>query len=99
VTELKISYFLTLSPEIKSYARSVMWHFLPPVDLFDTVWISFEIMAPQRTLFPGAGDTMRVCKAPGNLRHCKQLTVNLSPFTSRRPTRGLEVYLHSCVNR
>ena len=69
--DLKTSHFLTLSPEIKSYARSVIWHFLPPVDLFDTVWISFkyEIMAPQRTLLSGAGETMRVCKAPGNLRY------------------------------
>jgi len=34
------SYMLTLRPEIKSYARSVISHFLPPVDLFDTVWFS-----------------------------------------------------------
>jgi hypothetical protein len=65
------SYILTLSPEIKSYARSVIWHFLPPVDLFDTVWISgrYEIMTPQRTLFSGVGNRMRVYKAPGNLRY------------------------------
>jgi hypothetical protein len=53
--------FLHYVQKSKVNARSVIWHILSPVDLFDTVWISFkyEIMTPQRTNFTGVDDRIR----------------------------------------
>jgi len=60
--------------------------------------VSVQVFGPQRTVICGVGERMFVCKAAGTVSYWKQPTVT-SFTTSRRPTRGIEVRIHSFINQ